>query len=257
MNIENKIRSGQFIIDEENNQFTMLDTRFYSPDGGETFLPSVTSILNCYPKSEEFLRWLKENGSQADEIRDNAASHGSAVHNLVDRFLNGETISMVDADGKIRYSSAEWAQFERFVFFYRRFNLEVIQNEFNIISPKLGFAGTIDLVANLDGKRIMIDLKTSKAIHNTYFLQLAAYKRLYDEVFPDAPLDSYAVLWLNAKTRGVGRPGQYQDKGIQLVFPEKEDAHYWRLFRATHALYLEEYADAKPNNIVYNLEHKK
>ena len=257
MNIQDKVDLGQYEINEENNQITLRDLRFYSYEDGTKFVPSVTTINQCYPKSEEFLKWLKETGSEADNIRDAAGTHGSHVHNLCERFLNNEIVSLIDLDGRIRYSSKEWSQFEKFVHFYRKFNLNVLHTEFNIISPNLGFAGTIDMLAELDGKTYILDIKTSNNIHNTYFLQLAAYTELFKEAYPETHIDGVGIIWLNAKTRTEGKTGTYQSKGVQLIFPPKELSSYWRLFRATHVLYLEEYGDLKPNNLTYNIEYKK
>jgi len=44
-----------------NKQLTFLDSRFYSTEDGG-FVPSVTTILEAYPKGAAYYNWLKEAG---------------------------------------------------------------------------------------------------------------------------------------------------------------------------------------------------
>lgn len=252
-----KIRTGQYLIDDKNKQITFTDLRFYTNDG-ENYFPSVTTILDAYPKTAQFYDWLKKNGDEADGIRDAAAERGSIVHSLTERYDNGETINLIDADGVIRYKAGEWAMFEKYVEFTKTVQPEILMNEYNIISPKLGTAGTIDRKLKLFkiGK-VLMDIKTSNAIHPHYWSQLAAYAKLNEEAFPDETIDGVCILWLNAKTRGEGRKGSYQGKGWQLVFPEYPIDHYWKIFQATQLLWNEVNSSLKPRNITYNIEHTK
>lgn len=260
MNTEVKVKTGQFQIDEETKQITFLDVRYYKDDEGNYF-PSVTTILDSYPKTAAFYEWLKRNGEDADTIRDEAGVRGSLVHKLTEEYDAGEIVNLIDTDGKIRFKSTDWKLFERYVDFTKQVNPEILRTEFNIISPPYGTAGTIDRVCNLEVKKkigkYILDIKTSNAVHDHYWLQLAAYKRLYEWQFPDEKIDGYCILWLNAKTRGESKTGGIQGKGWQLLFPDREDEHYWNLFKCTQTLWNEVNGGNKPNNISYTIEHKK
>jgi hypothetical protein len=59
--------------------------------------------------------------------------------------------------------------------------LEPILVEEGMSSKKYKYGGTVDLYAKLNGKYTLIDLKTSKAIYDTHFIQLGAYKNLLEE----------------------------------------------------------------------------
>jgi hypothetical protein len=261
MSIESKLRTGQFDVDLQTKQLTFLDIRFYA-DGKGNYFPSVTTILDAYPKGAEFFKWLKENGENADNIRDAAGESGSIVHSLTEAYDRGDIVSLVDADGKIRYKVNEWKMFERYVEFSKEINPEVLMTEYNIISPELGTAGTIDRKINLQighkKKKLLLDIKTSNSLHDHYWAQLAAYKKLDELAFPDEPpVDDVCILWLNARTRGASKTGAIQGKGWQLVFPDKSVEHYWKIFQATHLLWNEVNSGLKPNNIVYSIEHQK
>ncbi len=252
-----KLFSKSYRIDFTNRQITFLDTRFYLTDSGN-YVPSVTTILDCYPKTAAFYEWLKKVGEDADGIRDAAGDRGSTVHNLTERYDAGEEVKLIDEEtGKIDYKLAEWNMFERYVEFRRRFPLTVIHSELNLISDKLGFAGTLDRVIEFQGRTLIIDIKTSNSLYDHYWLQMAAYKQLLAEVQPDLKIDGYAVLWLNALTRTEGKAGTVQGKGWQLIERKADEVGKdWPLFRATHQLWQAERGDMKPRELSYQLSHQ-
>ncbi len=237
-----------------NNQLTFLDTRYYKC-GEDGYVPSVTTILEAYPKGAQYYEWLKKHGEDADNIRDEAGRRGSVVHNLTERYDAGEEVSLINEHGVIDFKISEWAMFERYVDFRNRFPAEIFYTEKNIISEKLGFAGTLDRVMNIEGYTLLVDIKTSGAIYNSYWLQLAAYEQLLLEEHGHNILDGVAVLWLNAKTRTEGKKGQVQGVGWQLVVKEDTDKD-WELFQATHKLWLAENEGMKPKQLTYQIKHK-
>jgi len=254
MQVTQKIGSRPYTVDFTNRQLTFLDQRFYFAENG-VFVPSVTTVLEAYPKGAAFYEWLKKNGEDSDSIRDEAGRRGSLVHGLTERYDNGEEINLVNENGEIQMKVGEWAMFERYVDFRKRFNFDIDLTEQNFISPGLGFAGTLDRIITMDGKRILVDIKTSGSIWASYWLQLAAYKALVNEALPEMKIDGVAILWLNAKTRTDGKKGDIQGKGWQLV--QKEDtAKDWAMFQATQKLWLAENGGTSPRQMVYQLSHK-
>ena len=233
-------------------QLTFLDSRFYKTDDGG-FVPSVTTILECYPKGAAYYNWLKENGKDADEIRDEAGRRGSVVHKLTEDYDTGADVQLVNPNGSIDYKLNEWAMFERYVEFRRRFQFVTDCIELNIISKDLGYAGTIDRVINMNGERILLDIKTSNAIYPSYWLQLAAYRTLLYSM--GAEVDKVAILWLNAKTRTEGKKGDIQGIGWQMIMKE-DTMQDSQLFKATHALWLAENQTSKPKQLTYQISHK-
>jgi hypothetical protein len=245
-----------FIIDLHKNRIEFTDNRFYITEDGQ-YVPSVTTILDCYPKDQYFFQWLKDVGDKADHIRDEAGKRGSVVHNLTERYDAGEEVTFLSANGFPEFKMLEWAMFERYVDFTETHKPEILMMEEHFASSELGFAGTIDRVINLNGKRILMDIKTSNNLHNSYWLQLAAYNQLL--MFPHlAGADEVGILWLNAKTRTTGKCGSIQGIGWQLitksVFEIQDD---WQAFLHTKSLYDTLNKDVKPRNISYQLKHKR
>ena len=236
-----------------NKQLTFLDSRFYqTQDGG--FVPSVTTILEAYPKGAAYFNWLKENGKDADEIRDEAGRRGSVVHKLTEMYDLGEEVNLVNPNGSIDYKLNEWAMFERYVEFRKRFSFTTNCIELNIIGKDLGYAGTLDRVITLDGKKILLDIKTSNAIYPSYWLQLAAYRSLLLNSL-GKQVDSVAILWLNAKTRTEGKKGDIQGIGWQMITKE-DTSKDLELFNATHQLWIAENGTSKPKQLTYQITHK-
>ena len=236
-----------------NKQLTFLDARFYQTQDGN-YVPSVTHILDCYPKGAAYFNWLKENGKDADEIRDEAGRRGSVVHKLTEMYDAGEEVNLVNQYGSIDYKINEWAMFERYVEFRKRFSFTTDCIELNIISKELGYSGTLDRVITIDGKKILLDIKTSNAIYPSYWLQLAAYRSLLLNSLGQQ-VDSVAILWLNAKTRTEGKKGDIQGIGWQLITKE-DSSKDLELFNATHQLWIAENGTSKPKQLTYQITHK-
>ncbi len=227
-------------------QINFLDSRFYTFNGVE-FFPSVTTILDVYPKGFGFNQWLKDVGSNATEIAERSAKIGSLVHNVTEMLNAGEEITWVNEQGQCLYTQHEWELILRFADFWTKCNPELISNEESFCSKALGFGGTLDRVVVLNGKRWLIDIKTSNYIHTSHELQISAYAVLWNEFNPTIPIHETAILWLKANTRtdkidvekeiyqGTSNAGAWQLK--------KFDRHYldaYEVFKHTQAIWSEE-----------------
>jgi hypothetical protein len=245
--------TNNMIIDLGTNQLTFLDTRYYITEEGG-FVPSVTTYLEAYPKSAQFFEWLKQQGDKADEIRDEAGRRGSVVHKMTEDYDNGFEVSILDDNGFIGYKLSEWNMFERYVDFRKKHDTNIIHNELNLVSGNLRMGGTIDRIMTVNGQLLLVDIKTSGAVHPHYWLQLAAYRMLLKDRM-NMEVEGVAVLWLNAKTRTEGKAGSVQGKGWQLLI-EKDTDKYFKLFEAAKTLWLAENEEQKPRQVSYSLSHK-
>ena len=248
---------SSYFIDTNQKQITFTDNRFYTSESG-AFIPSVTTILQAYPKDAHFYSWIKQVGEDADTIRDEAGRRGSIVHSLTERYDAGEEVNLLDNGGNINFKMSEWTMFERYVEYRQQVQQEIMFSEINFISEKLGYAGTVDRIVNINGKTYLIDIKTSNTIYDYYWLQLAAYNELIKEAYQsEHVVDHVAVLWLNAKTRTAGKNGAIQGAGWQLIIRENsERENDLKLFNATKLLWEAQNSDMKPRIKTYSLTHK-
>ena len=72
--------------------------------------------------------------------------------------------------------------------------VEFIKSEFIVYSKSLGYAGTGDFIAKIDGKIYLGDFKTSTGIWDEYWFQVAAYQSAYLEEFSDKKIDSTMIV---------------------------------------------------------------
>lgn len=233
----------------EGNQITFSDNRFYEQSG--QFVPSVTTILQAYPKDASFYKWLKDVGNDADAIRDAAGDRGSTVHHLTEQIDQGLQVNLLDELGRQQFSLTEWAMLARYVEFRQRFPFTILQSELNLIGLELGEAGTLDRYVDWDGKKYILDIKTSNSIWPHYWLQLAAYKRLF-ETISGQQIDGVGILWLNAKTRTNGTKGAIQGNGWQVLLKEDTTADL-KLYDATKLLWHAQNEGLQPKQLTYSL----
>ena len=128
----------------DNKQINVLDQRFYRRN--EEYYPSVSSILNYFPKNQYFHSWLKDVGHNSDIIAAKAAAEGTQVHNAVESFINGNEINWIDEYGNVTYSLDVWKMILKFADFWNTHKPELIATEYHLFSDNHEYACTADLV---------------------------------------------------------------------------------------------------------------
>ena len=155
-------------IDNESKQVNFLDSRFYKRH--ENYYPSVTSILQYFPKGKFFENWLKDVGHNAEFIAKKSADEGTQTHSLIERYLNGEKINWLDDKDQANCSLNVWQMLLKFVDFWETEKPELIESEIHLFSDTHKVAGTCDLVVKLRGELWLLDIKTSNNLHTSYDL---------------------------------------------------------------------------------------
>jgi hypothetical protein len=163
--------------------------------------------------------------SRANWTRDEAASLGSAVHNLADELVSGRPLS-VESPLAHEYAKgyAEWWQASGW-----RLRL----SEAVVVHPDVGYGGTFDLLAyDRDGKTVLADIKTGKAVYKEAILQLTAYgmaplvQRFGDDkVYPMPLPDRYAVIHVTKD--GVREVCIDVGQAERMAFLDCVDLHRW------------------------------
>ena len=228
---------------EDNKQINVLDQRFYRRN--DRYYPSVSSILNYFPKNQFFHSWLKDVGHNSDIIASKAANEGTQVHNAIEDFLNGKEIKWIDSNDNVLYSLDVWKMILKFAEFWNRHKPELIVTEYHLFSDIYGYAGTADIICKINGKNWLLDIKTSNSLHTSYDLQLAAYAKAWSETHNE-PIEETGILWLKAATRGEDKKGEkIQGAGWQLKVVSDIDRNF-EMFTKIQDIYELENPDAKP-----------
>ena len=158
--------------------------RFYEDQETKKIYPSITSVLSIRQK-EGLIKWRKSVGEEvANHVMIQAANRGTAVHNMVEDYLNNVDLEQVDKYKK---------QFlPRMMFNVLKPELSKINNirlqEAQMFSTDYTVAGRVDCIAEYDGVLSIIDFKTSTKEKNedwieNYFIQGSAYAEMYKEHF--------------------------------------------------------------------------
>jgi hypothetical protein len=197
----------------DSKQINVLDSRFYSRN--EKYYPSVTSILNYFPKNQFFHSWLKDVGHNSDIIMRKAGYEGTQVHTAAEKYLSGEEIHWIDEWGVAKYQMDVWKMILCFANFWEMNQPELVSTEYHLFSDEHQYAGTADLIVRMNKELWLLDIKTSNSLHTSYDLQLAAYVKAWNETHTE-PITRTGIIWLKAHTRKEAKPGDFSGKGWQL-----------------------------------------
>jgi len=185
-------------ISDDCQMITMPDSRYYRRNG--SYYPSITYVLQYYPKGMYFENWLKQVGYASEHIVKKSQQEGTQVHEMIEEWLNGEELNFLNAQGYPQYKPDVWQMFLRFVEWWETYNPTLLETEVHLFSDKYKVAGTCDLICEINGELWVIDFKTSNHLHTTYDLQTAIYGKCYEECFGKKP-DRYGILWLKSSKR--------------------------------------------------------
>lgn len=167
--------------------------------GGRS-VPSVTQIMN--PLS------AKVYGDIPADVLARAAERGTQVHKAIEVFVQTG----------IKDIEAEYAGYlDGFERWWKQYSPKAILTEQKFVNPILGYAGTADLVCNIDDRLVIVDYKTSAVLNEMLVgVQLEAYRRGISRV---ADIDGVAALHLR-------KDGTF----AYVEMPEENKQERWNVF---------------------------
>lgn len=244
-NVLQQHKQKRLVFDSTLKQINFLGNRVYQRDE-DIYYPSVTTILQYFPKSRWFEDWLKDVGHNADLIRDKAGKEGSQVHEAIELLVKGEEINWLDDYGNAKYSLTVWGMIVKFYEFWTTHKPELLSSEQFVYSDKHKYAGTADLLVKLDDEVWLLDVKTSNSLHTSYNLQLAAYATAIEEV-TDIKVEKTGILWLKSLKRTVSaKKGVYQGKGWEIK-PIDDIEKNMKMFLNVYDIFLMENGPVEPD----------
>jgi len=231
-------------ISDDHKQITLPDSRYYRRNG--EFYPSVTYVLNCYPKGKHFEDWLKRHGYTADYVVRKAAEEGTAVHELIEEYFEGKEMKYLNDKGNPKFNPNIWKMFLKFVDFWETYKPTLVETETHLFSDKLKIAGTIDLVCEIGDERWIIDFKTSNHMQTTYELQGSVYAQCYEECY-GKKIDRVGMLWLKSRSRGEDKKGEkLKGKGWEVHESPRSQEENLDIFMAVKKIFDLENPKHKP-----------
>jgi len=143
-------------------------------------LPSITTVLSILSR-DSIKAWRKRVGEEeANRISHRATTRGTAVHEIIEKYINN------DENYRDGYTPDVIESFLVLKPILDNSIGKVYAQEAPLYSTHLGVAGTVDCVADFDGKLSIIDFQTSRKPKKTdwiknYFIQESAYAIMWEE----------------------------------------------------------------------------
>lgn len=163
----------------------------YGYEVGNRWYPKVTAICSTIAKPG-LLRYYanQENFTAAQENLNQASDWGTLVHKTVENIFKGEKLKIAPVVLPSVLAFEDWRN---------QHKVSALDVEKTVVSKDYSYAGTLDVLAEIDGKTGILDLKTSTGIWDEYSLQLAAYFQAFNE-----------MALPKVETRWILRVDQYQ-----------------------------------------------
>ena len=165
-------------LQEMNAVTTDTGRKYKTPEGVD--LPSITTVLSILSR-DSIAKWRKRVGEEvANQISTRASGRGTRVHEIIEKYIDN------DPNFKDGYTPDIIQSFLAVQNILDDRIGNVYAQEAPLYSNHLGVAGRVDCVADFDGKRSIIDFKTSMKpkkldwIKN-YFMQESAYAIMWEE----------------------------------------------------------------------------
>jgi len=161
-----------------------------------TSVPGVTTIISRFKDSGALLWWACEQGKAIErgeisglyDKRDKAGEAGTLAHAMVEAFIRGSEPPQTDGIEPEMLAAAEMG-FQNFLEWEQNTGIKIIHQEVELVSESHRFGGTLDAIGeDRQGRRCLVDWKTSKGVYADYLIQLAAYGKLWEEKHQDEPI---------------------------------------------------------------------
>lgn len=252
----------------------------------ETEYPSVTAILgqldkpalihwalNCFEEKAiemieddncdlsivtQYKDLLAEAKKNFRNVGDKAKDIGTQVHDAIEHYVKYNKDLIGELAPEVENGFLAFLEWEKNTV------SEWLESEIRTYNPVVGYAGTYDAIfKDKDGNVVMVDFKTSKAVYDEYWFQLAAYRECrhvaygeYEVFFkrgqtatykydlPKIHIDDVAVLRLDKET---GLP-EYKIRKRERVAKD-----YWSFFSLVDHYYHAKKRRLKNNPIVANI----
>lgn len=136
---------------------------------GDLWYPRVTKILDikAKPALDGFLKEM-ESYAKAEDVKNKSAAEGSLVHDVIQKIATGVGV-LIPVEISPAVEAFKNFNRERNIIFHPDFI------ERQVWSLRHRYAGTVDALAEVDGKFGVLDIKTSTGFYPEYNLQTSAY----------------------------------------------------------------------------------
>ena len=203
----------------------------YSLEGAR--IPGTTTITGRFKEPGGLIRWAYKRGKRNLELyepRDKAGELGTIVHEAIEEDIHHgrglKHLAALELSDRDREKCTE--AFEAYREWRGGVKLEMLATEIAMVSEEHRFGGTLDAVARINGKLVILDWKTSNDVYRDYIVQLGGYAILWKETRGES-FEGAHLLRVSKKSGAFAH--HYWPKSVLRLGAEQ-----FLLLREAHAL---------------------
>lgn len=134
------------------------------------------------------------------QIGQDAADMGTLAHSWIEAHLHKKDVTLISLPDPAKRAV------EGFLAWEKAHKVEVLETEKTLYNCNLGYAGTCDCIAHVDGELTLLDWKTSNGIYSSYPIQCWSYALAHE-------MQDGSHLYRQV---GIGRFGKLGDWEVRL-----------------------------------------
>src|SRR3990167_6616305 len=134
----------------------------------------ITELLTFPIVKENVDKILEEAKTAHRKKKEGAADIGTLAHKWIEGYIKDPDNAHHEKDLAIMT--------DNFVKWTEENKVKFLKSEFRVYDPDLFYAGTLDFVAEIDGKKFIGDIKTGSGIYPEHFYQMAAYRNAWEKM---------------------------------------------------------------------------
>ena len=136
----------------------------------------LADLDNITTKGAEYATLkIKDARSKYRQVSKDAAEIGTQIHEWIEHFIKDKKTPELPKQKEVLLGVTA------FLNWVDQHKVKFVHSEKLVYSRKYRFVGTLDAVAIIDGKRCVVDYKSSSGIYSTFFYQTAGYQGAYEE----------------------------------------------------------------------------
>lgn len=193
-----------FTFDEKNHRYTLDDKP----------LTGVTTILGVIAKpaliqwsANQSCQYVKEHLKNLEDLdkvlaeaknahrkkKEKAGDLGTLAHEWIEAHIKGQ--NPPDPEPNVKKMTDNFLKWESEV------KPKYLESELRVYSRKYWYAGTLDLMLEIDGEVYLGDIKTSSGIYNEHFWQTSAYQIAVQEMGKYPEIKGHIIINLKKDGR--------------------------------------------------------
>ena len=186
--------------------------------------PRVTGICEIIAKPG-LEKWLADSGSYGEMLqkRRKILDWGSAIDLAVKKIFKGESPEINPVINPSIEAFSHWV---------KKHKVELFAADKKVLSKKHFYAGTTDIIAEIDDDFGILDIKTSSNFWDEHFIQTAAYCQAFNET----ELPKVKTHWIlkvdqYQECRGCGAKKREKAGRDEIKWGEPECKHIWSVVK--------------------------